>query len=62
MNIYCERRGAHEGAVWPLHPAYDIIWSDGLLKEGEGLYRAWIYIVSDVGQEGAVWPLYATRI
>jgi hypothetical protein len=41
-----------EGAVLPLHPAYDI-----LLQEGVGLYRVWIYIVGDVVQEGALWPL-----
>jgi hypothetical protein len=35
-----------EGAVWPLHPAYDI-----LLQEGAGV---WIHIVSDVVQQGAV--------
>jgi hypothetical protein len=36
-----------EGAVWPPQPVYNIIQSDRL-QEGEGLYRVWIYIVSDM--------------
>ena len=30
---------------------------DILLQEGAGVYHLWIYDVSDVVQEGAVWPL-----
>jgi hypothetical protein len=41
-----------EGGMWPLQPVHDIIQNDRL-QEGEGLYRAWIYIVSDVVQKGA---------
>jgi hypothetical protein len=29
MNVYCERRGAGGGAVWPLHLAFDILLQGG---------------------------------